>query len=122
MAVVSVIREKIEMVPITKLIISSIGEIIFYMLFTVLGGPNRNMAMNQHSAGDWVLPSSKVNRLEPTNSGSMVRPGPDYNPSLPRPTVGGSMPGLPIRSNSIPGTRPMLQQQMIHMSKFFTFV
>ncbi|XP_042717066.1 nuclear receptor coactivator 3 isoform X8 [Chrysemys picta bellii] len=80
-----------------------------------MGGPNRNMAMNQHPAGDWVLPSSKVNRLEPTNSGSMVRPGPDYNPSLPRPTVGGSMPGLPIRSNSIPGTRPVLQQQMIHM-------
>ncbi|KAM7150159.1 nuclear receptor coactivator 3 isoform 5-T18 [Macrochelys suwanniensis] len=78
-----------------------------------LGGPNRNMAMNQHPAGDWVLPSSKVNRLEPTNSGSMVRP--DYNTSLPRPTVSGSMPGLPIRSNSIPGTRPMLQQQMIHM-------
>ncbi|XP_064321740.1 nuclear receptor coactivator 3 isoform X5 [Phalacrocorax carbo] len=77
--------------------------------------PNRNAAMNQPQSGDWGLPNSKVNRLEPTSSASMLRPGPEFSASLPRPTVGGSMSGLPVRSNSIPGTRPMLQQQMIHM-------
>ncbi|NXN75847.1 NCOA3 protein, partial [Himantopus himantopus] len=77
--------------------------------------PNRNVAMTQHQSGDWGLPNSKVNRLEPTSSASMLRPGPEFSASLPRPTVGGSMSGLPVRSNSIPGTRPMLQPQMIHM-------
>ncbi|KAM6120838.1 nuclear receptor coactivator 3 isoform 3-T4 [Phoenicopterus ruber ruber] len=77
--------------------------------------PNRNVAMNQHQSGDWGLPNSKVSRLEPTSSASMLRPGPEFSASLPRATVGGSMAGLPVRSNSIPGTRPMLQQQMIHM-------
>ncbi|XP_075577111.1 nuclear receptor coactivator 3 [Pelecanus crispus] len=77
--------------------------------------PNRNVAMNQHQSGDWGLPNSKVNRLEPTSSASMLRPGPEFSASLPRATVGGSMSALPVRSNSIPGTRPMLQQQMIHM-------
>ncbi|KAF1503728.1 Nuclear receptor coactivator 3, partial [Megadyptes antipodes antipodes] len=77
--------------------------------------PNRNVAMNQHQSGDWGLPNSKVNRLEPASSASMLRPGPEFGASLPRPTVGGSMSGLPIRSSSMPGTRPMLQQQMIHM-------
>ncbi|XP_074461209.1 nuclear receptor coactivator 3 isoform X5 [Larus michahellis] len=77
--------------------------------------PNRNVAMNQHQSGEWGLPNSKVNRLEPTSSASMLRPGPEFSASLPRSSVGGSMSGLPVRSNSIPGTRPMLQQQMIHM-------
>ncbi|XP_009325006.1 PREDICTED: nuclear receptor coactivator 3 [Pygoscelis adeliae] len=77
--------------------------------------PNRNVPMNQHQSGDWGLPNSKVNRLEPASSASMLRPGPEFGASLPRPTVGGSMSGLPIRSSSMPGARPMLQQQMIHM-------
>ncbi|NXW53768.1 NCOA3 protein, partial [Eurystomus gularis] len=77
--------------------------------------PNRNVAMNQHQSGDWGLPNSKVNRLDSTGSASMLRAGPEFSASLPRPAVGGSVPGLPVRSNSIPGTRPMLQQQMIHM-------
>ncbi|NWR75718.1 NCOA3 protein, partial [Centropus unirufus] len=73
--------------------------------------PNRNVVMNQHQAGDWGLPNSKVTRLEPTSSASMLRPGAEFSASLPRPPVA----GLPVRSNSVPGTRPMLQQQMIHM-------
>ncbi|XP_064023643.1 nuclear receptor coactivator 3 [Pogoniulus pusillus] len=77
--------------------------------------PNRNVAMNQHQSADWGLSNSKVNRMEQTNSSSLLRPGPEFSTSLPRPTVGGSMPGLPVRSNSLPGTRPMLQQQMVHM-------
>ncbi|KAI6074115.1 Nuclear receptor coactivator 3 isoform X1 [Aix galericulata] len=81
----------------------------------LVSAPNRSVAMNQHQSGDWGLPNSKVNRLEPTSSTSVMRPGPEFSASLPRPTAGSSMPGLPVRSNSIPGTRPMLQQQMIHM-------
>ncbi|NWW23528.1 NCOA3 protein, partial [Falcunculus frontatus] len=76
--------------------------------------PNRSV-MNQHQSGDWGLPNSKVNRLESASSASMLRPGPEFSTTLPRPPEGGSVSGLPVRSNSIPGTRPMLQQQMIHM-------
>ncbi|NXS29523.1 NCOA3 protein, partial [Pomatostomus ruficeps] len=77
--------------------------------------PNRNVAMNQHQSGDWGLPNSKVNRLESASSASMLRAGPEFSTTLPRPPEGGSVSGLPVRPNSIPGTRPMLQQQMIHM-------
>lgn len=94
---------------------------LYFVLFFIVSAPNRSVAMNQHQSGDWGLPNSKVNRLEPTSSTSVMRPGPEFSASLPRPTAGSSMPGLPVRSNSIPGTRPMLQQQMIHMSKFFIF-
>ncbi|KAM6053082.1 nuclear receptor coactivator 3 isoform 3-T7 [Theristicus caerulescens] len=76
--------------------------------------PNRNVAMNQHQSGDWGLPNSKGNRLEPASSASMLRPGPEFGAALPRP-AGGSVPGLPARSNSMPAARPVLQQQMIHM-------
>nr|XP_060628138.1 nuclear receptor coactivator 3 isoform X2 [Anolis sagrei ordinatus] len=82
---------------------------------TNMGGSSRNMPMNQHSASDWSVQNSKVSRMEPTSAGSMTRPGADCNLSLSRSSVGGSMPGLPMRSNSMPGTRTMLQQQMIHM-------
>ncbi|XP_061487366.1 nuclear receptor coactivator 3 isoform X3 [Rhineura floridana] len=78
-----------------------------------LGGSDRTMSVNQHSASDWSLQNSKVSRMEPISSGSMTRPGLDCNPSLARSSVGGPMPGLPMRSNSMPGTRSMLQ--MIHM-------
>ncbi|KAM4622577.1 nuclear receptor coactivator 3 isoform 2-T2 [Discoglossus pictus] len=76
-------------------------------------GPNRNM--NQHPAGDWGMPNSAVSRMEPTSSGAVGRPGPEYNTSISRPTMSGSMPGLPVRSNSMPGSRPVLQQQMLPM-------
>ncbi|XP_060041825.1 nuclear receptor coactivator 3 isoform X3 [Erinaceus europaeus] len=77
-----------------------------------LSGPNRNVNMSQTpTSGDWCLPNPKASRLEPMNSNSMGRPGADYSASLPRPAVGGSMPTLPLRSNSISGARPMLQQQ-----------
>ncbi|NWH34780.1 NCOA3 protein, partial [Chloropsis hardwickii] len=79
------------------------------------GAPNRNVAMNQHQSGDWGLPNSKVNRLESASSASMLRPGPEFSTTLPGPSEGGSVSGLPVRSNSIPATRPVLPQQMIHM-------
>ncbi|XP_048352398.1 nuclear receptor coactivator 3 isoform X3 [Sphaerodactylus townsendi] len=80
-----------------------------------IGGSNRHMSMNPNSGGDWSLQNAKVSRMEPTSSAPVARPGPDCNPSLSRSTMGGSMPGLPMRSNSMPGTRSMLQQQMMHM-------
>ena len=80
------------------------------------------MTVNQTpSSGDWGLPNSKASRMEPMNSNSMGRPGTDYNASLPRPAVGGSVPAVPLRSGSIPGVRPVLQhqqqQQMLQMRK-----
>nr|XP_060501516.1 nuclear receptor coactivator 3 isoform X3 [Panthera onca] len=87
-----------------------------------LGGPNRNVTVNPTaSSGDWGLPSSKTSRMEPLSSNSVGRPGADYNASLPRPAVSGSMPTLPLRSVGIPGARPALppqqppQQQMLQM-------
>ncbi|XP_064586329.1 nuclear receptor coactivator 3 isoform X3 [Zonotrichia leucophrys gambelii] len=77
--------------------------------------PHRHVAMNQHQPGDWGLPNSKVNGLESASSAAMLRPGVEFSTTLPRPPEAGSVSGLPVRSNSIPGNRPMLQQQMIHM-------
>ncbi|XP_077043566.1 nuclear receptor coactivator 3 isoform X4 [Agelaius phoeniceus] len=77
--------------------------------------PHRNVAMNQHQPGDWGLPNSKVNGLESASSAAMLRAGAEFSTSLPRPPEAGSVSGLPVRSNGIPGNRPMLQQQMIHM-------
>ncbi|XP_036900134.1 nuclear receptor coactivator 3 isoform X5 [Sturnira hondurensis] len=77
-----------------------------------MGGPSRSVTVNPApSVGDWGLPNSKAGRMEPMSSPSLGRPGVDYNASLPRPALGGSVPTLPLRSNSIPGARPMLQQQ-----------
>uniref|UniRef100_A0A452VJZ7 Nuclear receptor coactivator n=1 Tax=Ursus maritimus TaxID=29073 RepID=A0A452VJZ7_URSMA len=79
---------------------------------STMGGPNRSVTVNQApSSGDWGLPNSKAGRMEPMSANSMGRPGADYNASLPRPAVGGSMPTLPLRANSVPGVRPVLQQQ-----------
>ncbi|KAL7985554.1 hypothetical protein Chor_004124 [Crotalus horridus] len=80
-----------------------------------MGICNRNISVNQHSASDWSLQNSKLSRMEPTASGSMARAGSDCSSSLARSSMGGSMLGLPMRSNSMPGTRSMLQQEMIHM-------
>ncbi|XP_056363712.1 nuclear receptor coactivator 3 isoform X2 [Oenanthe melanoleuca] len=77
--------------------------------------PSRSVVMNQHQSGDWGLPNSKVNRLESTSSASLLRPGAELSAALLRPPEGGSVSGLPVRSHSVPGTRPMLQQQMVHM-------
>ncbi|XP_078300143.1 nuclear receptor coactivator 3 isoform X11 [Panthera onca] len=89
---------------------------------STMGGPNRNVTVNPTaSSGDWGLPSSKTSRMEPLSSNSVGRPGADYNASLPRPAVSGSMPTLPLRSVGIPGARPALppqqppQQQMLQM-------
>ncbi|KAI1233563.1 hypothetical protein IHE44_0004747 [Lamprotornis superbus] len=91
------------------------NKFLCFLLFIVASAPNRNVAMNQHQSGDWGLPNSKVNRLESASSASVLRPGPEFSTTLLRPPEGASVSGLPVRSNSISGTRPILQQQMIHM-------
>ncbi|XP_053309270.1 nuclear receptor coactivator 3 isoform X2 [Spea bombifrons] len=75
------------------------------------GGPNRSM----NPPAEWGMQNPAVNRMEPSNGGSVGRPGPDYNTSMPRPSMNSSMPGLPARSSGIPGSRPGLQQQMLPM-------
>ncbi|XP_077023624.1 nuclear receptor coactivator 3 isoform X2 [Tamandua tetradactyla] len=83
-----------------------------------MGGPSRNVTVHQTpSSGDWGLPNTKAGRIEPVSANPMGRPGTDYSASLPRPVMGNSVPTLPVRSSSIPGARPVLQQQqqMLHM-------
>ncbi|CAN2390973.1 dedifferentiation [Pristimantis euphronides] len=74
-------------------------------------GPGRSMG--QHPAGEWAVQNPAVSRMEPSSTGPGGRQGPEYNTSMPRPAMSGNMPGLPARSNSIPGSRPVLQQQMM---------
>ncbi|KAG8447064.1 hypothetical protein GDO86_014494 [Hymenochirus boettgeri] len=76
-------------------------------------GPTRNI--NQHPAGNWAMQNPAVGRMETSSTGNVGRPGPEYNTAMSRPTMGPSMQGLPARSNSIPGNRPVLQQQMLSM-------
>ncbi|XP_063814975.1 nuclear receptor coactivator 3 [Pseudophryne corroboree] len=78
-------------------------------------GNNSNRSMSQHPAGEWGMQGTAVNRMEPCSTGPVGRQGPEYNTPMQRPAMSGNMPGLPARSNSIPGNRPVLQQQMIPM-------
>ncbi|XP_075703039.1 nuclear receptor coactivator 3 isoform X3 [Rhinoderma darwinii] len=82
--------------------------------FGMLGsGPGRSMG--QHPAGEWAMQNSGISRMEPSSTGPVGRQGPEYNTSMPRPGMSGNMAGLPVRSNSIPGSRAVLQQQMMPM-------
>ncbi|KAG9460249.1 hypothetical protein GDO78_023092 [Eleutherodactylus coqui] len=84
--------------------------------FGLMGnGPSRGMS--QHPAGEWAVQNSAVSRMEPSSTGPVGRQGPEYNTSMPRPAMSGNMAGLPARSNSIPGSQPVLQQQMMPMSE-----
>lgn len=75
--------------------------------FGLMGnGPGRSMG--QHPAGEWALQSAAVSRMEPSSTGPVGRQGAEYNPSMARSAMSGSM----ARSNSIPGSRPVLQQMM----------
>lgn len=79
--------------------------------FGLMGnGPSRSIG--QHPAGEWALQSSAVSRMESSSSGPVGRQAAEYNASMPRPAMSGSMAGHPVRSNSIPGNRPGLQQMM----------
>lgn len=80
-----------------------------------MGGPNRPMAMNRPpmaGAGDWGMPSSSGSPGSVGHPG-MGRPGMgDHNPK--------SMMGGPMvnRSNSVPATRSILQQQLMDMGPY----
>ncbi|XP_027760605.1 nuclear receptor coactivator 3 isoform X2 [Empidonax traillii] len=74
-----------------------------------LGAPNRTVAMTQPQP-EWGLPSPKGSRMDPAG---LLRAGPELSAALPRP--GGSVPSLPLRSNSLPAPRPGLQQPLMHM-------
>ncbi|XP_068119189.1 nuclear receptor coactivator 3 [Hyperolius riggenbachi] len=81
----------------------------------VMLGNGANRGMNQRPGSDWAMQNSAVNQMEPSSSGPVGRQGPEYSAAMPRSAISGSMPGLPTRSNSMPGSRPVLQQQMMSM-------
>lgn len=83
-------------------------------VFCVSPGPmNRGMGVPQRSpmggSGDWGMPRSCASPVGSAGHPSMSRPGMDYNS---KGMMGGPMVG---RSNSVPGTRSMLQQQLMDM-------
>lgn len=84
------------------------ADACIYLLCVPAGMMNRGMGMPERSpmgpAGDWGMPRS-------TGSPSIMRPAVEsYNSK-------GMMGGGPMvnRSNSVPGTRSMLQQQLMDM-------
>ncbi|KAG8002542.1 Nuclear receptor coactivator 3 [Nibea albiflora] len=61
-------------------------------------------------SGDWGMPRSSASPVGSAGHPSMMRPGMEYNNSK------GMMSGPMVsRSNSVPGTRSMLQQQLMEM-------
>lgn len=61
-------------------------------------------------SGDWGMPRSGGSPVGSAGHPSMMRPGMDYSNSK------GMMSGPMVsRSNSVPGTRSMLQQQLMEM-------
>lgn len=60
-------------------------------------------------SGDWGIPGSNASPVGAAGHPSMMRPGMDYNSKA---MMGGPMGG---RSNSLPGARSMLQQQLMDM-------
>ncbi|CAB1329384.1 unnamed protein product [Coregonus sp. 'balchen'] len=78
-----------------------------------MGPMNRGMGVPQRSpmggSGDWGMPRSSASPVGSAGHPSMIRPGMDYNS---KGMMGGPMMG---RSNSVPGTRSMLQQQLMDL-------
>lgn len=75
---------------------------------------NRGMGVPQRSpmgaSGDWGMSRSSGSPVGSVGHPSMIRPGMDYSKGM----MGGPMVG---RSNSAPGGRSMLQQQLMEMGK-----
>lgn len=61
-------------------------------------------------SGDWGMPRSSASPVGSAGHPSMMRPGMDYNSNK-----GMTSGPMASRSNSIPGTRSMLQQQLMEM-------
>ncbi|XP_033825313.1 nuclear receptor coactivator 3-like [Periophthalmus magnuspinnatus] len=76
-------------------------------------GPMNRGSMPQRSpmggSGDWGMPGPNASPVGATGHPSMMRPGMDYNSKA---MMGGPMGS---RSNSLPGARSMLQQQLMDM-------
>lgn len=63
-------------------------------------------------SGDWGMPRSSASPVGSAAHPSMMRPGVDYSSSK------GMMSGpMASRSSSAPGTRSMLQQQLMEMGR-----
>ncbi|XP_012992022.2 nuclear receptor coactivator 3 isoform X2 [Esox lucius] len=79
-----------------------------------MGPMNRGMGVPQRSpmggSGDWGMPRSSTSPVGSAGHPSMMRPGKDYNSKS---MMGGGP--MVARSNSVPGTRSMLQQQLMDM-------
>ncbi|XP_041801884.1 nuclear receptor coactivator 3-like [Chelmon rostratus] len=78
-----------------------------------MGPMNRGMVPQRSpmgGSGDWGMPRSSASPVGSAGHPSMMRPGMEYNNSK-------SMMSGPMvsRSNSVPGTRSMLQQQLMEM-------
>lgn len=63
-------------------------------------------------SGDWGMPCSNASPAGSTGHPSMMRPAMEYNSS--KNMMSGPMVN---RSNSVPGSRSMLQQQLMDMGK-----
>lgn len=61
-------------------------------------------------SGDWGMSRSSASPVGSAGHPSMMRPGMDYNSNK-----GMTSGPMVSRSNSIPGTRSMLQQQLMEM-------
>lgn len=61
-------------------------------------------------SGDWGMPRSSASPVGSAGHPSMMRPGMDYSSNK-----GVTSGPMVSRSNSIPGTRSMLQQQLMEM-------
>ncbi|KPP62938.1 nuclear receptor coactivator 3-like, partial [Scleropages formosus] len=77
-----------------------------------MGMMNRGAGVPQSSpmgvSGDWGMPRSSASPVASAGHPSMIRSGMDYNKGM----MGGPMVS---RSNSLPGNRSMLQQQLMEM-------
>uniref|UniRef100_A0A3P9JB68 Nuclear receptor coactivator n=1 Tax=Oryzias latipes TaxID=8090 RepID=A0A3P9JB68_ORYLA len=78
-----------------------------------LGPLNRGVVPQRSpmgGSGDWGMPCSNASAAGSAGHPSMMRPGMEYNSSK------STMPGPMVsRSNSVPGSRSMLQQQLMDM-------
>ncbi|XP_018556714.1 nuclear receptor coactivator 3 [Lates calcarifer] len=78
-----------------------------------MGPMNRGMVPQRSpmgGSGDWGMPRSSASPVGSAGHPSMMRPGMEYNNGK------GMMSGPMVsRSNSVPGTRSMLQQQLMDM-------
>ncbi|XP_043945846.1 nuclear receptor coactivator 3 [Protopterus annectens] len=75
-----------------------------------MGVQKRNNPVPQRQASapaDWGLPHSNTNGMEKTDPMTLVRQGSDYSLPVSRTLTSSTLPGMPVRSNSVPGPMEM---------------